>query len=418
MRAGDAEVILRTLPFLAGVAAIPAMYVLSRQFLANEGAYFVTAITAVSTSQIIYSQETREYSIAFLVAILMLTLSYRYMREPTNGRLALTALIFVIGFFTQYGLVLMAVALDLLMAFYLIINPDRRQYLIAWSLAQLVLISAGLLVFETSVKPQLAVGFSRAEMYASGYWNGSIHSLVQLGVSNTLNLFIFAFPSWRELGYSVLIFSFLPLGILFAAQDSNGRKAIAMLLAPMAITIAAAMAGQYPYLGGRWVIYLTPMIYLAAGFGFIYFWKLERGKYIALFLALIIVFSGLVTDYRQLNSVGGENIRPVIAELSSEYRPGDRIYVYYGATPAFNYYYRQNPDQQIHSVRSRDNRDTYLAQMDELLAQEGRVWMVFSHCFPGECELISERASDLRDVELVKSVDWESKRGTRLYLAN
>jgi hypothetical protein len=61
-------------------------------------------------------------------------------------------------------------------------------------------------------------------------------------------------------------------------------------------------------------------------------------------------------------------------------RPGDRVYVYWGAVPAFTYYTRENPfpPDVVLGVEHHSDHEGYRA---DILGYRGesRVWLIFSH---------------------------------------
>lgn len=401
------ETVIRGVSWLAGSAAIPAIYFLARQFLSKNAAYFSIFIVAIAVSQIQYSQQLREYSVTFLLAILMLTFFYKQLQEPNWKNWGLLVLTWSLGLFTQYGLALLIFGLNLVFMVDLLFQTNRKTKLIQWTLAQLVVLGAVIVVYQFSLKHQMdGIGLGgtansvRSHYLAKAYWDGSPLSLVRLTIGNTIDIFDFAYPGF------LFLFS-ICLGILAAFKERHGRVALMMFIFPLGCTFIAATAGLYPYGGERQAIFLTPMIYILAGFGFVYLSRLDKTQNVLLILVLILGLNGIRSTYRYLQDPGPENIKPLIKTLSASFQIGDRIYVYYGAKNAFSYYYRSNQDRWIHSLISREQPDKYLQQLDEILTQPGRVWMFFSHCYEDECELIPDRASRLRNVGLMTSEDKE-----------
>lgn len=74
-----------------------------------------------------------------------------------------------------------------------------------------------------------------------------------------------------------------------------------------------------------------------------------------------------------------EHLRPAIAYLNANHQPGDTLYVYYWALPAFRYYAR--PDMQYVAGRLRaDDPQALLSEINSLRGQR-RVWILFSHVY-------------------------------------
>jgi uncharacterized membrane protein len=409
MKIGDSEVILRLLPCLGGIASIPAMYFLSRQFIDRYPAYLTALIVAIAPTQIEFSQQVREYSLTFFISIVILTLFFMQVHNPSRKNWVLMTLSMVIGVFLQYGLALMIIALNLVCAIMILSNKhNRKSLLIRWSLAQFIVLSAVIVLYYVSLNKQFRVGLgaTATSSFLSGdYWNGSFRSLFGFVVSNTHNIFDFTFP-----GY---VFLFLGLiGFIFVMLKKN-VIAIMMFASPIILTFILSLTKLYPYNGDRHDMFLTPMIYVLVGFGISYLLNLEHLRWFVLPLLLWIIYIGFKSDFDYLKYPGVENIRPVITALSRDFETGDKIYVYYSAKPAFTYYYRDNIESQIYGISSRRDPNKYYQEIDKLLLSYNRIWLVFSHCYANECELIPKHVSEKHRVDLIAS-----DNGTWLYIVH
>jgi uncharacterized membrane protein len=410
LKIGDSETVLRFLPWLGGTAAIPAIYFLSRQFLERTPAYFSTLVVAIAPTQVMYSQQLREYSLTFLTATVILALFYQQLRRPAWNNWVLMTLALVLGIFLQYGLALLVVALNLVCAIELLsARATRKLLLLRWGAAQFVVLCAVVAVYYLSLRQQMTVGFgatSTVTYLAGAYWNGSLSSLLGLAVFNTLDIFAFTFPD------SLFLFV-AGVGFIITLRDRSSHIALWMFVLPVVLTFVTAFARLYPYQGDRQDMFLTPMIYVLAGFGFGYLLNVVQRRWVLLLLLLVVFVVGLRSTRGYLNYPGTENIRPIVNALSTSFEKGDKIYVYYAAKPAFTYYYRNHIDSQIYGTSSRGNANGYFQEIDNLLLSNARIWMVFSHCFANECELIPKHVSENRKVEVVAS-----DNGAWLYLVH
>jgi len=165
----DTVLSLRALPWLAGVAAIPAVYLFSKQILPFHGAYFVAFIVTIASTQIRYSQELREYSMTFLLAVLMLAAFYAFLRERKWSSLIFLVLTWVTGIFLQYGLAILILALNMVFVINWFFSKDQKVISLAkWALVQFIILGATAVVYQLSLKNQMSFGF------------GTIASTVQL----------------------------------------------------------------------------------------------------------------------------------------------------------------------------------------------------------------------------------------------
>lgn len=403
---GASEAVLRAPSCAASIAALPVVYLLARQYMPVSGALFALLLAAIAPAQVFYAQFLREYSLAFFSAAGVLLAFGRFQRRVTWWTWsALTAAI-VLAIFVQYGLALLVLALNVIFALELWAAGERTRRLGGWTAAQLVALAAAWRVYDQTLRHQLRPGGFGADYLAAGYWDGSLRSLMRLTLGNTFELFGFAYPSVP------LLQALVVMGAIALWRTPAGRRAVLLLVVPVLVTLAAAGLRLYPYLGARQSMMLTVMLYVSAGAGFTLLRRIDwRGVGTAAVLAWMTA-EGLYGSYRQLMSTEPQHMRPIAAQLAADYRSGDRIYVYHDAATPLLYYYG---DQQAHWVRglpSPHDAEPHRRQLQDALAQPGRVWFVFSHCRAGECELIRRHAATLRPLKRIAS-----DVGASLYLA-
>src|SRR5262245_54200897 len=256
------EAALRSLSCAAGIAALVALSVLAGQYCGPTGALFAMFLAALAPSQVFYSQFLREYSLAFLCAALLLIAFTRFQRRPTWATWATLTATAVLSIFVQYGLALVVLALNIVFAIELRSGTTRAARLAWWTLAQSAVLAAVWFVYDGTLRHQLRPGGFGAAYLAPGYWDGSAGSLLRLTIGNTFELFGFAHPALPVLQGLVL------LGMVELWRTRDGRRAIALLVIPIVITIGAACLKLYPYLGARQSIVLTVMMYVVAAAGF------------------------------------------------------------------------------------------------------------------------------------------------------
>jgi hypothetical protein len=397
---------LRSLSCAAAIAALGALPALAFAYSGPTGALFALFLVALAPSQVFYAQFLREYSLAFLIAALLILAFTRFQRAPTWWNWSALGLLVLLGVFAQYGLALLLLALNVVFVVELRRVERRRERVTRWALIQVVALMAAWLVYDKTLRHQLHPGGFGVAYLAQGYWDGSLRSLLRLVVGNTFELFGFAHPAVPILQGLVL------LGVIELWRTTDGRRAVLLLVTPILITIAAACLHLYPYLGARQSIAFTVMMYVCAASGFV---LLRRLDWRAVGTALAVVWlgvEGLYGCYRTLNSTEPQHVRPVAARLTQLLRPDDRVYVYHRALTPLQYYAQEGPNW-IHGVENPDEPVAYQDQIAEVLAVPGRVWLVFSFCQRNECDLILRRAAPLRHLERIAA-----DTGTELYLAD
>jgi uncharacterized membrane protein len=371
---GHSEAILRSVSCLAGTLAVPVIFWLARRYVGVASALLVAGVVALIPAQVEYSQELREYSLAFLVAILMIGSLYLFVERRGEGATwLLPGSVFLIGTITQYGLALLALSLNIVFLTSLLSIPSRARarYVLRWALGQILFLVGVSFVFLISLRHQFVAGGFGSAYLERGYWNGVVADLPRFAFGQTYELVLFAFsdPPLFVLitlaGFIALWFSDMPLW----------KKAL--LIMPFPVAFGFALPRLYPYVGARQAIYLTGPLYVTAGIGFgLLVTHNKSGWILPTILALMLARSALIPTLDYLRSDGFQNVRPVVAWLKDHLQEGDRVYICSGAVPAFRYYYGDDTESVTYGLPG----ESYRQQLGTLLSDEGRLWLLLSSC--------------------------------------
>ena len=409
MAIGTSEWILRAIPCLAGIAAIPMIYLLSRNFISHRFAFFSAVLVALSPNQIMYSQQVVAYSLTFLFAEINLCLFLRFLGRVTWQNALFLGLIIFISIFLHYGLAVLVLSINILFVMRVINMEQPAKAIALWSVAQAMGLIAAFAVYHYSFKYQFTPGGFGADYLHPGYWDGTFHNLVSIAMFNTKDIFGFAFPM------SYLMIILVILGVIWVTQVEIPIRSgsIMLLVMPFWVTFILAVVRLYPYVGARQTVYLSPMIYVFAAIGVSFLFSQRHMRSVGIVCIAVLMFQGGQNAIEYLRSEGTGNMRPVVRTLESLLRKDDLIYVYYGAQPAFEYYFRGHDHPFVRGVESRQAPEKYLQQLSEVLAQGRRVWIVISHSRYSEGDMIIRYVAGLREGGLVCR-----EKGVYLFLAN
>ncbi len=92
-----------------------------------------------------------------------------------------------------------------------------------------------------------------------------------------------------------------------------------------------------------------------------------------------------------------EELAPVLADVWNDFRPGDRVHVYYGAVPAFVFYTRAEPFPADAVTLGEEHRNDPAGFRAELASLRGRVWVIVAHRH-GDEEAVMRAILDCRGV--------------------
>lgn len=385
------EAMLRAPAAVAGIAAIPLVWLLAREFVVGYYALVPPLLVALSPVQIEYSQEVREYSLAFCTACLLLIASARFLRAPGPSSAVGVALAATASISVQYGNALLLLGANIVCLAAARQAAQPWSYVRLWLLAQLPAAAVGVLLLVTTLRPQLrhvAMGAGGYLYLLDRYWDGTATGLWSLLTADRADIVHFAYPG-------KLMFALTAAGALAGLIGGGSWQATALLVAPCAVTLAAALAGAYPFGGIRQDMFLTPMIYVCAALGLATLVRWldvrlnRRAAAVAAAVAIAaLAVSGATHSYALLRSPGTEPMRPIVAELVNRLDAGERIYVYWGALPAFRYYWRHRVEPWVPGAVHESGLDARRAaaqlrdvqrELIAMTADPAPFWVVISH---------------------------------------
>lgn len=372
----SSEGVLRILSAMAGTAAVPALYLLAREFLGARTAWLAPVLLAVAPSQVIYSQQLREYSLTVAVTSLLLLACSRFVRSPGGREAAWLAAAGVLGLLTQYGIGLLLTAVNLACLGALVLARRPLASYRNWFLAQLPAALVALVLYLTVLRYQMPLVAEAGLGYLSPYYPaGAGVSFLEFLTGPQRNIVAFAFP-----GALFLILS--GVGLLAFLPGARSGLATAFCLAPIALTVLAALAGVYPYGAIRQDIFLTPMLYVCAALGADRLLAILPRRLPAVLslgalaaLALAVAWPGLGGSMAFVTQSPGFQPMRLVTEKLREQMYADRtrqIYVYYNAIPAFRYYWRNQQEPWIAGRLHRSFMDEEKAR-EQMLAVQGEI---------------------------------------------
>ncbi len=411
---GASEYTLRLLPFVFGLAALPLFRRLARDVLAPGAAAAALALFVLLEPLVYYASDVKQYSGDVAMTVLVLSLAVRFLSAPTrSAAVGLGAAGAFALFFSHVApFVLGGAGIALLVAF-----AGRRD---GRSLRCFALAAA---VWLATFVPLLVVLLNRLR----GLQRAIVgpHSSFAMPLPPTSLHDLRWYPRASSGVFSGLIGWPRPIALLAAALCLLGLAALfrrrsavfAMIVLPVLLALLASGLHRYPF-SGRYVLFVTPLIVLMVAEGLHELARFSvshaRAMLAAPAVAVVLLYGdqGLGAIRRLADPPRPENVKPLFAELRREWRPGDRLYLYFAAQYAFRFY-AENGGLDIPGARGprlpwpisraphdpygfapalisrppalvvgvyspEDERAAYLADLDRLRGAP-RVWILFTH---------------------------------------
>lgn len=371
------ELALRLFPLLTGCLALIFFFLLVRRILNPLGALAALGLFAVNPQLIYYASEVKQYSSDVFVTVFLLWLAVEnlFARDDTamNKKKFLNffslGLVGALSLWFSHPAFFVLAAIGTVLLLHGLHKRHWQAIFEALGLGMVWLTSFGLLYL-------ISLGQLSSNSFLIEYWRDAFGQ-------NPLNAMLNLFPSAAGLDASapvLLAFSLLGLGFLIVKQP-RFAGAVALVFA---FAFLAAWLEKYPF-AGRLMLFSVPLLclLLGAGVGWLASLPLRPAALsivLSLTLAGWLLYPPAQTSFNQyISPPYDEHMRPAMASLRENYKPGDIIYIYYWSIPAFRYYAPLYGLENSHFVTGHDARLAYLLEEIAPLKEQKRVWLLFSH---------------------------------------
>jgi hypothetical protein len=351
---GPSEYALRAAPLLAGLAALVAFAWLARRVCSGEAAAALAVVLFAASGKLITdASQVKHFTLDVLIAVVLSGLTWRIGRDsaPRPSLLWWWGALAAVGPWFSYAAIFGSAATSLLLAAPAVHRwplASRRAYLRA---NLLVLVSAAALLLPvTAQRGGPVVQFwSRAFPAVAG----PLPFVIWLGRS-LIALFDYF---WQPFGGLLLVSAALAIA---ACRRTERRPLLRLLWLPVGLALLAAALHWWPFGGNQHMVFAAPAVLVFAADGIELARRRLAGRRPRLAwaaLALLLAPGLLGALYHLIVPRQRHELRPVIAYVEQQSRPGDQLAVFDPAT--FKFY------------TGRDMRSAPLP-----LASPERVWVI------------------------------------------
>ncbi len=388
---GTAEWSLRLIPFLSSVLGLLGFAWVANRWLRAPTAVAAILLYAVSPYLISYSAECKQYAsdAALTVGVLAAATTLLQSQGRFHNWVALTG-VGVLAVWLSHSIIFVLGGCAAALLIDSVYRRDRAR-----TVHCLVVVGCWLMSFGICFVGSLR--HLEANRFLVNYWSGHFLPLApwRLGTLAWLGEHLFSLVAYpgglggTEIKAGGIAVALAALGLAGFARER--WVAAVVLVAPLLLALLASGLQKYPF-AGRLLLFSVPLLILTVARGADVAVSALRplqphSAYLALGIlgsaTLLETYQGLETPPRQ------EQIQPVMEQLHKQWKPGDQIYVYYGAIPAFRFYGRDGrfPSGVILGTESREGRTSYRDELQRFLGKP-RVWLLFSHRYQEEESLI------------------------------
>lgn len=385
---GGLELTLRSPAIMAGLLSLIIFPLVAKRYLSVGGAVFAVIFFAFSDPLIRYSAEVKPYIVDVLFSVIVLWIGDELFRKDR--------LLKAIDFLALAVLGIIGVALSFPAAFLLAglggllflreVLAKRMKAAIAVSAISIVWLAefaASILVLrkeqESTIQHMQSAGFD--DTFAP-FPPLSLDKLAWYP-RTLVEYFDFLFE------FQAIIFAFILVFVGIVAIFRKNLWVGCFVLAPIGIAVLASIFKAYP-ISGRLMLFAVPQVILLTALGITTIGKMIREPLmrrvapiaLSVFLLCSVGFA-TAKNFASFESppYGDEHIRPALEYIANNREPGDAVYVYFAAYPAFNVYKNRMGLDDITVIQGstpREGWNCYWRDIDRM-QPHGRVWILFSH---------------------------------------
>ena len=348
---GDTEYALRAIAVIAACASVPLFWISARRVLATWPAILALGLFALSGGLLLHAAEVKPYSSDVLVSVALLTLAVaRWPQgELTLPRSIAAGLVGGALVWVSYPAVFVVAGIGATLLVEAILRGARatvRNLVVTTGLAlgSAAILSATVLDSTVGVQTSLKAGVPR---FFLPFPPTSAHDFAWFPRA--------ARSFFREsvgLGtWAAVLFAALALVGAVSLARRGAWRTVGILLSPLPFVLAASAAGLYPF-GGRFTLFYVPFILLLVAQGAWAVVETMQARFVnssqlrltmARTLGASLCGLGLLavaanSAFAHFEDPQSEAIKPALAEIQDQWRPGDSLYLYFASQYAFRYY--------------------------------------------------------------------------------
>jgi hypothetical protein len=382
---GPSEYSLRLIPFVTGLIGFAAFVPLAYRALPLGAGRLAVVLFALAPYLAGYCAEFKQYeSDAMLATVMMLIALPIWQGTAGRGRLVAFALVGAIAVWFSHPIAFVLGGVGSAVLLDAAVRRDRAALL-----ARLLAVGCWVVSFGTCY-----LLFTRKlgmNQFLIDYWMEKFMPMppTRPGDFAWLVMHYFEFfqkpgglnaDTWGLAGVAGLCY----LVGAIALAKADWRMLVALVV-PMGLCLFASGLQKYPF-AGRLMLFAVPAMLVLTAYGaWVIIDRLRPGLPGAgAALVGILVGSGMMESYWLVTQrpMHGEQTREGLAQIWNDWQNGDKLYVFYGAAPAFGYYHPRFPfpaDSVVVGEYNRKGPQSIFHEELKPFRGNRRVWAIVAH---------------------------------------
>jgi hypothetical protein len=345
---GRSELVLRLLSVLSGIGFCWLAYRWLRKVQDDETALVCLALMSFLPSPLALSAEVRQYALLLFFASAALYFLDSAIQDSSWRAMVLSVVSLWLALLTHYSAFIFALALGIYALLRLASSRGSPAMMSACAAGQLGTIGIGAFLYRTHISRLQSVGTAQGiadTWLRSWIFHPRQDQLFSFAFHNTVRLFRYFFGHGTVGVLGLLLVVYGLVWLLKQQPAYNGREPKPFELAaffalPFVITLAAAIAGKYPYGGTRHDALLVLFAIPAASVGFAHLPTGKTFKSVLLGVGLLVsnIFAVPSSPNMTLKDQKKAKMVEAMEYLRSTAPPGSVIFADHSAGLLLSYY--------------------------------------------------------------------------------
>ena len=334
---GQSEVILRLVPAVLGVLAIPVFYLIGKEYRDKNVGIISAALLTFSYFGIFYSQEARAYSMVLFFFSLAILFYLRALRTNELSQWALFSVFAAISVWSHYYTLI-----GLVVIFLHAVISLRNQLRVRILNGKNMVIGAGL-IFLLSLPLFLLVFERYAALSASAPTYGVLGPIL---FQDTFTRFSGGYAP-DALFITVIYLLIMVVGLVFLFSENKDKFLLSAMLLVLPLVASVILSSKIT-MNPRYLIYLLPVYFTTIAMSYPVLLKLIPNKKM---LYTIVILIGIMNAPLLIGYYSGyvkEDWRGFAGTVQSNTHAGDLVVLSPGyILQPFNYYYSNATDNTL-----------------------------------------------------------------------
>ena len=365
---GDSVVVMRLSSLIISILALPLTYIVTEKLSSKKVGLLAMLLMSVNTFQVLYSIEIRMYPYVILLSLLSINYLIDYDRNSDKKSLIKLGIVNVLNPYFLTGSIVFVIAQFIIYSCYLDYkHADEEKisnYMFANVMMGLFLIPYIVIIVHYALVRSQFLLTDLSAFCQMNFW-GMLQNLFACDPGHIHETRFEDFP----INTSTILLVFLPIigmvvGLINSLRDKEKLNHIILGIISLCFLIFMVLAyTKTTAFTGRYLIFITPFIFILAAIGFSKF-----NKYIVILLALLYsagCLYGLHSTYKYYRDIAEFSLKSPADFCKKNYPGKDNLVIMPFASSVSFYYFKGDdmprvmPLELLHEIRNPDSKVVY-----------------------------------------------------------